>query len=187
MPQKKKTVSHTKSQVTKARKRTQDRVKDRYEFMSENKDGWKTFAANEALELKITEEHVKVALCGHKELCVVAQALRDHFTGFVTDFQVGTNVVNLISVPTKTILRFSTSGALAQSIRVWDATKQWKLPPGVYRLLRLSNTYRKSAQNNRWHKKKKDGKGKKSVSTCIRGQMGPMRTGSVCSFTKKVA
>lgn len=175
---------HTKSQVTKSRNKTESRQNEKYEFLCE-KNGWKYFAANEALELKITERHVEVALCGHKELCVVAQALRDHFTGFVTDFQVGTNVTNLISVPTKTVLKFSTSGALAQSIRVWDATKNWKLPPGVYRLLRLANSYRKSTKNNRWDKKKKNGKGKKSVAVCLRGQMGPMRTGTVCSFTKK--
>jgi hypothetical protein len=108
--------------------------------------------ADEGLTLKVTPAHVKRAKCGDPGQCVVAQALRDHFGPMVDGFQVGSNITKVYSGDR--IIRYSTPGKLARSLRLFDRTRQWHLPPGEYTLKPLAVSYRRGA---RWEKMRRTG------------------------------
>ena len=107
----------------------------------------KVIDADQALTLKITGAHVKRAKCGDARMCVIAQALQDHFGPMVDGFQVGSNITKVYSGDR--IIRYSTPGKLARSLRLFDQTRQWHLPPGEYTLKPLAASYRRGA---RWEK-----------------------------------
>jgi hypothetical protein len=143
------------------------------------KDGWTLIDSLASLFITITPEHVKKAKCKDPTQCVVAQALMAHFNGLLDGFVVGSNITKIFSIGGKTCVRYSTSGALARSLKHFDETQQWNLPPGVYELKPLAASYRREARFN----KMKHSGGTKSVFNA--GRVAPTRFApTVCQIMK---
>ena len=113
---------------------------------------YETVDADHALTLTITQLHVDRAICKDGGQCVIAQALFDHFGPHVDGFSVGSNITKIYN-GTRCV-RYSTPSKLAKSLRLYDETKHWSLPPGQYTLLPLAKSYRRGA---RWDKIKHSG------------------------------
>jgi hypothetical protein len=145
------------------------------------KDGWTLKDSNESLLFTITPEHVKKAKCKDPAQCVVAQALNSHFNGLLDGFIVGSRLTKIFSIGGKTCVRYSTSGALARSLKAFDETGHWSLKPGVYELKPLAPSYRRE---HRFGKIKHSG-GVKSVFNA--GRVAPTRNApTVCQILRSV-
>lgn len=143
------------------------------------KDGWTIQDSNVSLSIQITEEHVKKAVCKDPTQCVVAQALKQHFSGMLDGFIVGSNITKIFSIGGKTCVRYSTSGPLARSLKAFDETGLWNLTPGIYELKPLAQSYRRAA---RFDKMKHSG-GTKSLFN--NGKRAPTRYApTICQLVK---
>ncbi len=107
----------------------------------------KVINASRPLTLIITLLHVQRAECGNPAECVIAQALSDHYGEFLASFQVGSHCTKIMAGGK--IIRYATPTRLSKSLRLFDKTGKWELPPGQYTLLPYTGG------KYRWDKKKK--------------------------------
>jgi len=149
------------------------------------KDGWTIIESDDHLALVITDAHVKAAKCGDPAKCVVAQALHAHYGAMADGFEIGTNISKVYSEASKRIVRFATSAPLARSIKVFDETGQWHLPPGTYYLRPLPKSYRREA---RWLAKR-DNRDNPGVQSTFKGtKKAPTRHApNICQMMKRAA
>ena len=128
--------------------------------------GWTLNDPIHAVSFEITKEDIKKAVCKDPSKCVVAQAIRRQFTmaGEGTGIEVGSNISKVFIAGIETVFRFFTSGKLGDSLKEFDTTGKWPLPPGVYKLLPLPASYRRPA---RWDKAKRTGKGQSVIKTRV--------------------
>lgn len=143
------------------------------------KDGWRTYAANSPLVLEITQTDIDKAVCGSREECVVAQAIKRQIP-FATGWRVGSNITIVYCEATKEIIRYGTSSELMKAIPKFDKPPYvWNLKPGFYRLTPLPAAYR---VGTRWAWYKGSG-GKASK---FKGPKEPAtRSGTYCSIRRK--
>jgi hypothetical protein len=148
------------------------------------KDGWKIYAANDPLELRITQQCINKAMCGNKENCVVAQAI-GRSQAFATDWMVGTNITIITCETTKEVIKYGTSAPLARAIPKFDTDSEWNLIPGTYRLNPLPVVYR---IGNRWIMVKNKGKGTGGKRSFFKGtKRAPTRSGTMYQAIRKKA
>ncbi|NDD54933.1 hypothetical protein EBZ39_13895 [bacterium] len=142
-------------------------------------DGWNIYAANDYLDLNITQQCIDKAVCSSKGECVVAQAIKRQIP-FATGWAVGSNIVIITCDATKEVIRYGTSGPLAHAIPVFDRPPYvWNLKPGTYRLKPLPVSYR---IGTRWIMYKGTG-GKRST---FKGtEKSPTREGKYHSLIRK--
>lgn len=145
------------------------------------KDGWRTYASNSPLVLEITQSDIDKAVCGSREECVVAQAIKRQMH-FSTGWKVGSNITIIYCESTKEIIRYGTSSELMKAIPQYDRPPYiWNLKPGIYRLLPLPAAYR---VGTRWAWYKGTG-GKASK---FKGPKEPAtRSGTYCSVKRRKA
>ncbi len=117
--------------------------------------------ATKPLRFEITKASIKAAKCKDPGQCVIAQGLREALPeGLIDGFQVGAKITKIFSREGQVITRYSTPKLLAAALKYFDLTGRWSLEPGVYTLRPLNKGY---LRGSRWHRKKKDGKGKQST------------------------
>lgn len=123
--------------------------------MRSNRDkGLKVVKAKQRLGFRVEQCNIKNGKPGSKNLCVLADALKDTFGETVQGFEVGTKITKIYVAGQVTKYRTPTS--LQKTLRLFDKTGRWNLPVGQYYL----EPYPKSASKGRHDLKNPNRRGK---------------------------
>lgn len=109
-----------------------------------------------AYRFEILPKHVAAAKPNDACHCVIAQALMEKNKASLLEAQVFSTVTSLHWSGGK-VQRYKTPDKLKEALREFDKTKQWNLPPGVYKLEPLPQSQRKKAQRERARTRRANG------------------------------